>query len=258
MLILPDFRRFELASRESDIPEPAVHRELAAGNIELSRLWHLLFVGELKIVGTSSVADRAFAELASRSSERPGSSPRPCDRLLFERVLEGECPKALAAEVGVSPSSLSTRCARILTWIGCEGSVSRTSPLVSMAVLAARGVPLGRTRVDALSRDGQARWLVSVTNPAESLRDMLSPCEYEVARYSIDGTRQVEIALLRGTSQRTVANQLASAFRKLNVSGRAALRALAIRLQATRRLKFSDPGETDVARQVSVTEYCMT
>jgi DNA-binding CsgD family transcriptional regulator len=232
MLSLPEFRSFELAPREAEIPEPAMDRELATGDIELSRLWHLLLVGELKIVGTFSVAERAFAELASGSPEKRGASPRPLDRLLFERVLEGECPKALAVEVGVSASSLSTRCASVLTWIGSESSVSRTSPLVSMAVLAARGVPLGRALVDVLSGNGATRWLVSVTNPAESLRDMLSPCEYEVARDSIDGRRQVEIASARGTSQRTVANQLASVFRKLNVSGRGALRALAIRLQA--------------------------
>jgi DNA-binding CsgD family transcriptional regulator len=235
MLILPDFRRLELAPQEPNFPDPAVLRELAAGDIELSRLWHLLVVGELKIVSTSSVGDRALAELTPGSREKFGSLPRLSDRLLFERVLEGECPKAVAAEVGVSPASLSTRCASILSWIGCGGSVSRTAPLVSMAVLAGRGVRLARARVDALAGDGRPRWLVSVTNPAESLRAMLSPCEYDVARYSIDGTRLAEIALLRGTTQRTVANQLASVFRKLDVSGRGALRALAVRLQASAR-----------------------
>ena len=235
MLILPDFRRLQLAPPESKRAEAAVHRELAAGELELSRLWHLLVAGELKIVGTFSVGERAFAELASGSREQPGPLPRLSDWQLFERVLAGECPKAVAAEVGVTPSSLSTRCGSILSWIGCGGSVSRTATLVSMAVLAGRGVRLARARVDALADDGGTRWLVSVTNPAESLRPMLSPCEYDVARYSIDGTRLTEIARLRGTTQRTVANQLASVFRKLDVSGRGALRALAIRLQAGAR-----------------------
>ena len=43
------------------------------------------------------------------------------------------------------------------------------------------------------------------------------------------------MAGLRGTSRRTVANQLAAVFRKLNLSGRSALRAKAIREYASQR-----------------------
>jgi DNA-binding CsgD family transcriptional regulator len=107
-------------------------------------------------------------------------------------------------------------------------------PLVSMAALAARGMPLGRARVEGFSQEGVTHWLVSVSSPAESLRSRLSPSEYAIAQFVIDGKRTTEIAAARGTTARTIANQLSSIFRKLNVSGRSALRAHAIRAQASR------------------------
>jgi DNA-binding CsgD family transcriptional regulator len=51
----------------------------------------------------------------------------------------------------------------------------------------------------------------------------LSAAEREVARAALEGRSNAEIAALRGTSVRTVANQLQSIFRKLGVSGRTEL-----------------------------------
>lgn len=54
----------------------------------------------------------------------------------------------------------------------------------------------------------------------------LSAAEGEVVRLALRGLSNVEIARLRGRAARTVANQLASAFRKLGVGSRAELAAL--------------------------------
>lgn len=51
----------------------------------------------------------------------------------------------------------------------------------------------------------------------------LSAAEREVARAALEGLSNGEIAAARGTSVRTVANQLQSIFRKLGVSGRTEL-----------------------------------
>jgi DNA-binding CsgD family transcriptional regulator len=56
----------------------------------------------------------------------------------------------------------------------------------------------------------------------ESLR-LLSAAEREVALLAAGGCPSREIASQRGTSERTVANQLASIFKKLGVSSRAEL-----------------------------------
>lgn len=62
----------------------------------------------------------------------------------------------------------------------------------------------------------------AVTSPDETLA-MLSQAEREVVSYILDGFTQAEVAMLRGTSPRTIAKQLESAYRRLGVSSRAEL-----------------------------------
>jgi DNA-binding CsgD family transcriptional regulator len=54
----------------------------------------------------------------------------------------------------------------------------------------------------------------------------LSPTEREVLRLVLEGMRNAQIAARRGTSVRTVANQVASLFRKLGVTCRRELLAI--------------------------------
>ena len=55
----------------------------------------------------------------------------------------------------------------------------------------------------------------------------LTPSESEVMAHLVAGRSNAEIAVLRGSSPRTVANQVASVFRKLGVASRLELVALA-------------------------------
>lgn len=65
----------------------------------------------------------------------------------------------------------------------------------------------------------------------------LSPAESEVAAHILKGRTNAQIATIRGASDRTVANQVANVFRKLGVSSRLELVALAPLLGATTRAK---------------------
>lgn len=65
---------------------------------------------------------------------------------------------------------------------------------------------------------------VRMTAPAAGPQH-LTPTELEVARAAMRGLSNAEIAQLRGCQPRTIANQLASIYRKLGVSSRAALAA---------------------------------
>jgi len=58
---------------------------------------------------------------------------------------------------------------------------------------------------------------------ASELLGALSVAEREVVALALEGRSNLEIAGARGTSARTVANQLASIFRKLAVGSRAEL-----------------------------------
>ncbi|HVY45931.1 MAG TPA: helix-turn-helix transcriptional regulator [Minicystis sp.] len=62
--------------------------------------------------------------------------------------------------------------------------------------------------------------------PTTDTRATLTSSEAEVAELACAGLSNAEIAARRGCSRRTVANQLASIFRKLSVDSRHALIAL--------------------------------
>jgi DNA-binding CsgD family transcriptional regulator len=66
--------------------------------------------------------------------------------------------------------------------------------------------------------------LVSMAMP-EPPRTALSRAEHEVTRLALKGLSNAAIAGLRRSSARTVANQLAAAYRKLGVSSRRELQA---------------------------------
>ena len=66
-----------------------------------------------------------------------------------------------------------------------------------------------------------------VREPARAL-DSLTEAERAVATLVIDGLSNAEIATRRGTSVRTVANQLQSLYRKLNVASRLELARLGL------------------------------
>lgn len=51
-------------------------------------------------------------------------------------------------------------------------------------------------------------------------REALTPAERDVVGLVLAGQSNVEVAAVRGTSARTIANQLQSIYRKLNVSDR--------------------------------------
>lgn len=79
---------------------------------------------------------------------------------------------------------------------------------------------------DALeSNDGE--WFVLSFPLDDGQGAELTPAESEVAALVLGGRTNGEIAALRRTSVRTVANQVASAFRKLGVRSRLEMVALA-------------------------------
>jgi DNA-binding CsgD family transcriptional regulator len=64
---------------------------------------------------------------------------------------------------------------------------------------------------------------ITVARPDAALAAWLAPAEHIVISLLIEGHCYAEIAQARQTSIRTVANQVASGFRRLGVSGRAEL-----------------------------------
>jgi DNA-binding NarL/FixJ family response regulator len=74
---------------------------------------------------------------------------------------------------------------------------------------------------------GKGKYLLLSFPRTSATPDELTPAERQVALAALAGLSNAAIARLRGSSPRTVANQLAKLFRKLGVSSRAELAACA-------------------------------
>jgi len=137
----------------------------------------------------------------------------------------GEAPKAVAFELRMGLSSVAAAIQDCLLGMGIPGRLSQASVLLTMAACAAHqpehSPTLGRlSRVEA---NGEAYWVVSVIRPDLNFPVPLSHAEAAVVRELVAGRSHAQISSLRATSPRTVANQLATVFRKLGVSGRGAV-----------------------------------
>ncbi len=189
----------------------------------LGQLWRQLSAGHLVVSATHCAAGRCFAEVVPRCTVERVAPPA---LKKLERFLLGTSQKLLAFEYKVSNATIASQCAAALNAMAPGQTASRAAILLVMAAHAAHGTPLEPARVDA-ELDGSRR-LISCAVPGASLFDRLSPCESAVAQLLIEGKMHVEIAAERKTSVRTTANQLASIFSKLGVSGRNELRSCAI------------------------------
>lgn len=152
-------------------------------------------------------------------------SPLPArDIQILERSLLEGVRKSVAADFGLCPSSVAEILRRCFAFMGLSCWPSRIPLLLVMAAHAKAAAPSSRTEKLVLTQNGQfLRQSISVTRPDNQLKSCLSPAEFEVTRLLIEGRSYVEVARLRKTSKRTVANQLASAFHRLGISGRAEL-----------------------------------
>jgi DNA-binding CsgD family transcriptional regulator len=214
--------------------------ERAEQNTELAVVWQQLSEGRLFIRDSYCESGRCYAAFEVRTAPLRPSSLK---LRVLERLFQGEGQKSVAADMRVSVASVAGYSTNALSSIACAHRVSRAPIMLVMASLAARGTSSGRVRHEGWREDGT--WLVSVEIPGETFRERLSSSEAEVVRLSIEGEPHASIAQLRGTSIRTVANQLASAFNKLKVSGRSSLRALAVREHAA-RLRTTAPSAPSV------------
>ena len=105
--------------------------------------------------------------------------------------------KVIALDLGLHPSTISTHVSSAARKLGAHG------------------------RVDLVRVTGA--WSGSDKTSADPDFQSLSRCEREVARLARRGMSNAEIALARGTSPRTVANQLACIYRKLKIGSRVGL-----------------------------------
>lgn len=166
--------------------------------------------------------------------ERHKTEPRVTPALAralttLESVLTGESPKVLAYEGSVSTSTVAARCGIGLQSIAAETTVSAAPALLLVAAHTARGMKLGGALVRPITGAEGERWLVRYERPDRQFAASLTEAECEVVRLLVEGRSHAQMSRIRERSERTIANQLGSAFRKLGASGRTALVAQLLR-----------------------------
>ncbi|HET9929593.1 MAG TPA: helix-turn-helix transcriptional regulator, partial [Polyangiaceae bacterium] len=186
--------------------------------------------------------ERCFLGIELRPTPSPRRKPLRMD--VFERILSGEGYKRVAFEDKLAVSTISVLCGDCLDAIGAARTTSRVPLLLLMAVHAHRGVSLPPARMYRWRNDGKEQWVVTAERPDRTLPRDLTGSEASVVRSLVEGLSHQQIGELRSTSRRTVANQLAQAFRKLGVSGRTELIAMLVRRGAS--VTLSPPLEAEM------------
>ena len=193
---------------------------------ELSGLWLDLVGGVYRIEDTFYSEQRCYLALVAGDGE-PVSTPRNV-QILEEWLIRGS-QKSVALDLGLSSSTVAATARHCLIKMGVRCPPRRVPAILVMAAKASRGVAVeGDARVSPLHEVERSYRIVSVQRLDDRLSDELTPAESYVVRGVVEGRGHADIARARGCSPRTVANQLAAAFQRLKVSGRAELMGLLI------------------------------
>jgi DNA-binding NarL/FixJ family response regulator len=192
-------------------------------SLDLALLWGELISGETRLASTFYTREHCYAKMASVAGD---GSLRPLTSrtvTLVERVLLGEAPKVVAAEAGISVSLLTSVAQGCFKEMGVDCSLRNVHVLFIMAAHAFHGLPgVPRAEVHFRERERGCR-IIGFPRPDRVLKGVLSDSEYAVARLRNEGKSGAQIAAIRSTSVRTIANQLSATYRKLQVSGRVEL-----------------------------------
>lgn len=210
---------------------PTLHRGTVGLAIPLAELWLELLAGSWHVEASDCCEFRCHLFLRRIPK---GAARRPVaarDRELLERILAGDTEKAVAIDQGVSTSTVATHLTSVLRGWGLKCGANGVPALLVIALHACRGATSiaygSMSSEDQLSR-------VSAPRPDRSLPDLLSSAERHVTRRLVEGWTRTAIARERQRSERTVANQIATIFSKLSVSGRRSL--IALLVQGSREL----------------------
>jgi len=185
--------------------------------VDLGLLWHELLAGHVRVSGAFHTASHCLMGVV-----RGTSTPvRPERARILERVLMGESQKAVGYDVGLGASTITSACQDVLSRVAHCRRVSHAPLLLVMAVHSARGARSMVAHVDEVAPGVEL--LLSASLP-KGLVTMLSPSEGHVVNLVLEGSSHAAVASRRHTSPRTTANQLASIFKKLGISGMGELR----------------------------------
>jgi DNA-binding CsgD family transcriptional regulator len=193
--------------------------------IDLGGLWRELTNATLVVRDCFfTQRDCLIAVEAKAPERRTDRRLLPKKLRVLERVLLRGGQKAVAAELGLAPSTVAIIAGGCLRAMGMDCGASRAPLPLWLSVHALhRNTPYHEARFSRVTHGEQSYTILGVPRPELRLEGLVSRAEADVIKLLIEGLSHAEMAKLRHTSVRTVANQLAAAFHKLGVSGRSEL-----------------------------------
>jgi DNA-binding NarL/FixJ family response regulator len=197
----------------------------------LGALWSQLASGRLIAVDHFHCDGRSSIILKLRIPAADPRPPRPRNVAILKRILLGEAQKVIALEASIAPSTVAVAAAHCARSMGF-GKAASIPTLLVLAAHAHDGLGHGWGRSTGFLSEGNDYHVVSAAQPVCAQVSALTEAERAIVALLVERRSNAEIARIRQVSIRTVANQIASAFRKLKVHAR--LEALC-RLIDTRR-----------------------
>lgn len=157
---------------------------------------------------------RLIAE-AGGPSPPPRGPLSPREYMVAIVAARGQPNKLIAHEIGLTVPTVTALLVRITRKLGLR---TRTDLVRLFLARSLTSEKLARAKhAVRLEVDGRAFVVVPVST---MLPAMLTPSQCEIVRCLLHGSSNVEIAVQRKTSARTVANQLARVYRQLGVGSR--------------------------------------
>jgi DNA-binding NarL/FixJ family response regulator len=187
---------------------------------DLASVWSSLINGNEVVSGCFFTDTRCGLVLAARNS-RTAARAGPVtesQRLVVEQVLRGVCQGAIAIELGVAPSTVALRAKKGLARLGVHTRPLQAHPLLMLAASVAT-IPASTPHATEEPGIAQTR-VIAVPRPELCLSRTMPRAQFETIALLVEGRTYASIAQRRRTATRTTANQLASAFHTLRVSGR--------------------------------------
>lgn len=237
---VPQVRAISGLTRRRSVTPPAIDTPDLLGNLlraaealadrepdgpRLDTLWADLVSGRWRLLGHLGRPDGCYLVVAERT-DASRRSLSPAEENVLRRAAEGAAGKEIALDSGQSLSTVATHLRRALWKLGLPSRrhlwmtrafLRRDRADLSAASAGAPPIALG-AYMTTFTRRGER--IAVIASPAPRTTGGLTAAEREVTWLATSGSSNAEIAALRGVSPRTVANQLASAYRKLGPSPR--------------------------------------
>jgi DNA-binding NarL/FixJ family response regulator len=235
-----------LASQELLVTLAAAAAGGADWEVSLTSIWHDLLAGRRKLVVSFANDQSCCLVVSPESAELPARPLLDSRELrILDRVLLGVPQKIIAIEGDIAASTVAAAVRHCMERLGMACPSGRIPALIMLMALAgALENQVLSARMSIFSYQERSYAVLSVPRPHPALLRELSRTEQALVALLLERRSNSEIACIRGTSQRTVANQIGSVLHKLKVAGRNGIVVLLLRRWFESRTGTSEPASS--------------